>query len=254
MRRTLLAVAAIAAFATSAAAQPKMLVRQPSSYLGYGYGNYSWNAFTSIFNNAFGGASNITVTSGLSSGALAGYNALMLSLPTLPDSPWLLSASEVAEVSSFLNAGGRMYVFGENNAWQNWDNQIASIVGATVGSSCFYGNTNAVGTSGLLNGVNSIYAPCANEFTSLGGGTKLFANDVAALFGPTQNALVYLDVNICDDSYIGTADNRQFCSNIGGWLSGEIDPPTTVPEPGTWVLMATGLAGVLTIKRRRRNG
>ena len=52
------ALAAVATLGASQLSAQTMLVRQPSTYLGYGYGNSYWTEFTGIFNAAFG-ASNM---------------------------------------------------------------------------------------------------------------------------------------------------------------------------------------------------
>lgn len=235
----------------SALPAQNMLVREPSHYANYGYGHSTWGTFTGIFNAAFG-AANINVTAAVTPGSLAGYSALMLTLPNLPDAPYLLTAAEMAEITTFLNAGGRVYAFGENSAWDNWNNNIAALVGATVGGS-YTGTALPVGPSGLLTGVNSVYYPAGGAFLSLGGGQPLFNTNVAALFGPSLNALFILDVNLCDNNYIGNADNLRFCQNIGGWLAGHIDPPQSgVPEPATFVLLGSGLAVIAATRFRRK--
>ena len=134
----------------SALPAQNMLVREPSHYANYGYGHSTWGTFTGIFNAAFG-AANINVTAAVTPGSLAGYSALMLTLPNLPDAPYLLTAAEMAEITTFLNAGGRVYAFGENSAWDNWNNNIAALVGATVGGS-YSGSATPVGANPKITG------------------------------------------------------------------------------------------------------
>ena len=252
LSRIAFALAAATTFGSTSLPAQKMLVRQPSAYLGYGYGNSYWNEFTGIFNSAFG-ASNINQVNAIGSGALAGYSALMLTLPNLPDSPYVLSASEASEITTFLNGGGRMYVFGENDAWTAWNTSIANLVGGTVGGS-YSGIALPNFSTGILQGVGSVNYPAGGAFTSLGtSGLSLFNTNVAALFGPTNNALFILDVNLCDDSNIGSAGNRQFCRNIGGFLNGTIPPvATAAPEPATFALFGGGLSLIGLAARRRR--
>jgi len=255
MRVRSLVPAAVAAFVLAAPSLPaqRMLVREPSHYFNYGYNHSFWTTFTAIFNNAFG-ASNIDVAPAITPGGLAGYSALMLTLPDLPDQPYLLSSTEKTEIGAFLNGGGRLYVFGENGFWQAWDDDIASLVGATAGGS-FPGTVvhSAFGT-GILQGVNQVSCPACGTFSSLGpNGVALFDTNVAGLFGPTQNALYVLDVNVCDDVDIGSADNLQFCTNIGNYLNGSIPPvASTAPEPASLALVGSGLSAIVLMGRRRR--
>ena len=50
--------------ATALPAQPRMLVREPSHYLNYGYGYSSWDDFSGYFDAAFGAANIVKTPAG----------------------------------------------------------------------------------------------------------------------------------------------------------------------------------------------
>lgn len=241
------AAAMVAAFALPVHAQ-SMFARTPSQYLGYGYGNFNWTEFTGLWDARFGAGN---ITQGNTIGSLAGYSALYLDANQPSTSAFNLSAAEQAEVLSFMANGGRVYAFGENSSWSSWNNNILGLFGAAAGGSASDFGTPVVNNL-LTQGVTSINTPAPGAIGTLGPtGVSLFSNNIAATFGAAQNALVVLDINICDDGNINNADNRQFCRNIVDYTAGDpINPPSSVPEPGALALLGAGLVGLLTTRRR----
>jgi hypothetical protein len=108
-----------------------LLVDQVNPYLSYGYGLSNWGGITSDLNAAFGGAGNVTV-----SGSPLDNLAFLMSFDSLwittrqPGDPGL-SATEQANVATFINAGHRVVMTGENGLWGAWDNSILALVGGS---------------------------------------------------------------------------------------------------------------------------
>ncbi|MBS0449107.1 MAG: PEP-CTERM sorting domain-containing protein [Proteobacteria bacterium] len=225
--------AAIAALASSAGATNLLVITGPGD-LGYGYGYSNWTNFTSAINGAVAGSGgSVTTATSVGTDAL-GYDAVML------DQRWTggtLSADEMTNLSSFIATGKKLFMVGENSAWTTWDTQILSLVGGTFTGEAS-GPAAALVANQITAGVPSINLNAAG--TSIGG-TPLYAPGFAALWTGGQSVLTVLDVNVFDQSN----GNLQFENNVASWLV------SSVPEPGTYALLAAGL-GVIAWAARRR--
>jgi hypothetical protein len=251
MRRTsflagMLTTAAL--LAAPVAANAQLLVNQYNAWSAFpfGYGNSANTVFTAILDAAFGGPGNITTQNVALSGTGA-YSALILELRGSPSFDPPLLASEVAELTAFLNAGGRVLAFGDYqnpNYVNSFLNPFGGSFGAPLGP--FSPAVSILGHS-LTSGVGLVEPAGA---ATIIGGTQLFNVPFAALFGPSHNFLALNDVNICADNWIHDADNLIFCNNVAGWLAAGYLP---VPEPSGLFLAATGLLGLVLLKRRRED-
>lgn len=100
-------------------------------------------------------------------------------------------------------------------------------------------------TNALTAGINTVQNICGSMVQPTGGAQILFSNSMAALYqvGAGQ-ALVIMDSNWNDNSYIGNQNNALFAQNVIAWLQ-------PVPEPQTYALMLAGLASLAALRRRR---
>ncbi|MGD0694681.1 MAG: PEP-CTERM sorting domain-containing protein [Terriglobia bacterium] len=229
--------------ASTTARAESLLISQESPYGGYGYGLYSWGGMTNALNSAFG-ASNITVDgSDLNSlSYMLGFDRLWVTARQ----PYgqALSATEIANIEAYIGTGRRVVLIGENGAWSSWNNSILSTVGGYYSGYDTSDTLTPVVFDSLTAGVNSLNTIADGLAV---GGTSLFNENVATLWGTNQNTLSLLSVNVEDDYYGSGAGNVRFKTNMADWLAG-----SSVPEPATITLLATGLAGVFSLRKRRK--
>lgn len=241
-------------FTGNANATSLLIVQGPGGGGFGGYGDGSYGTYTNIFNTTFGGSSNITLTADLSNAAqVNSHDAIVVELRNGTDT---LSATEIANLSSFIASGRRVVMFGENTSWQTWDTSLLSVVGGTYG-----GGVPIQGPDGSFVNykipVSSFSHPLTAGMTEIFqvhgstavGGTALFGfTNIGTLWGGSLNVLTYLSYN----EFFSGGDPSQdiFNQNIADWLyaskAGE-----EVPEPGTMALFAIGL-GAAACRRRRK--
>jgi len=213
---------------------------ETSSGFGYGYGNFRWTNMTAALNSAFG--DRVTVTGELSNrGYLMGFDALWL------DQRWtsgMLSPTEIANITAFVKSGKKSVLIGENNGWTPWNSQILGIVGGRYAGEEGDGPAHTVFAHDTTAGVSTI------DLTFDGvavGGTALFTQNVATLWGRDLSTLTWLTVNVQDDDFWENEQNALFATNVAEWLAKAEPAPT--PDPATMTLTVVGLAG-LFLRRR----
>jgi hypothetical protein len=236
--------AVVALCVTASASATNILLSDSGGAFGYGYGYNQWDNITNALNTASGNG--VTVTSNFTNLAqMLAADALWL------DQRWTggsLSGTELSNLATFISTGKRVVMIGENSAWASWNNQILGLVGGTfVGDG--FGSATTIYSHALTAGVSSVTLPAAG-LSTVSGGTALFNQNWATLWGANQNVLTLLDVNVMSDGNWGAANNAVFANNVAQWISAA-PPQTNVPDGGSTVAMM-GLAALALAGARRK--
>jgi hypothetical protein len=169
--------------------------------------------------------------------------ALWIDVGPVSNNPGLMSAAEIANLQTFIASGRRIVMIGENAYWSAWNSQLLAQVGGTFSDTDFTDSTSRVGAHQLTSGVDQVFVQAGGIAV---GGTSLFAENFATLWGSQQNVLTLLDVNVFGDNFLWYEDNQLFAQNTVSWIT------TAVPEPSTYALGALAFVGLFAFRRSRK--
>jgi len=177
------------------------------------YGGARWPEMTATLNEA---ANSVTVTPDLSNiSYMMDFDSLWVDQRGSDNDPGaFLTTTEIANIATFIASGRRVVMFGENNLWSNWNNQILGICGGShAGQS--NGTANTVLAHELTDGVAQIDIPFGGVADS---GVPLFDQNVATLWPACGEVLTILEVNSQETGYWLNLDNAVFFTNVADWI------------------------------------
>lgn len=213
------------------------------TYPSNSLGGSAWSIFTADMNSQH------TITYGADFSNLANiqsYNAVFVN-QQLDTS---LTGSEVATLHQFISSGHRAVFIGENDSWPNWNGSIMNLVGGGLNSACNWDTGSPTSGNSIVSGVASVQNICGSTLTSAGNPDMLFSNGLAAIYRiGSGEALVILDSNWNDDSYISNANNAIFAHNVVTWIGAS---PAVVPVPAAAWLLGSGLIGLIGFSHKRK--
>lgn len=258
--RNLIAAAAMATLPLLASAGPILIVNNSAGTSETGTTNSITTNLTALHIAA---GNTVTVVSDLPV-SLAGYSQV-----------WdigfsnnaALTVADQSLYANYLASGGGVFLMGENDNFMARNNSILSLIAAVGG-----GN---IGYNGCYDGVQTVRAPFNNPnpvssvnfaasgcFTSNGTGEWITARaddtlgagiafGVGDLSGAAAGALTtILDVNFMMNFY-DVPNSQNLTRNLIQFVGDQVDPPSSVPEPGSLALAGLALAGAAMARRRR---
>ena len=225
------------AVAPALAAQPLLVSPEPAND-GFGVDGYAWTAMSADLHAAAGPT--IPTSADLSNlPALLNYDAVWVDLREVDTGTF--SPGETAALSAYIATGRRVVLIGGNSDYANWNASMLALVGGTDGGDLPTKTYASVAVVPLTTGVSGLYAQSGGKAV---GGTTLFADRVATVWGPARNVVVLMNPLSVSDYNIGQAGNAPFAKNLAGWAAGTLADPACLwtasgvanwRDGGSWV-------------------
>lgn len=216
LRRLRLPLLGLAAALAGQLHAAPILYYTPTS-LSNGLGRPSSSQFTQAVVGAFGAGNVVEIPSFADTADFAAGAALFVNARNQSDA---LSAQERTNLLNFITAGGAVFFIGDHGSWTTWDNSFLSLFGDS------FQTWTGVGAALATTAAPDQFTPnmqillTAPGAIAGGNGTPLFtvnANGVgghmAALYGPFDNAIAFLDTNA-----FGMPSNLTLYHEISSWL------------------------------------
>lgn len=175
-----------------------------------------------------------------------------------------ITAAEEAQYLGYLQAGGGMFVMGENSGFTARNNSVLSLISAAGGGNLAFASSssfqtvqapftgpNAVATINY-NAPGGVNGTGSGDWITTDGAT---GTGVAWGVGDLTNALAGALTTIFDVNFMQTtadANSQALTANLIGFIENEVTPPTPNPvsAPAILVMFGLGFAGLVVARKR----